>query len=115
MATKLLNKTLAPKTELESRWAALRSNRRAMASVRFTVEWEDGGAKQQANGVTVDVSRTGCMAIVAGDLPLHKRVRLTHIENGKSADGEVVWRGHEGWDLGIELTPANESFWGVKI
>jgi hypothetical protein len=55
------------------------------------------------------------MAIVAADLPLRKRVRLTQVDTGRAVEGEVVWRGHEAWDLGIELTPPNESFWGVPI
>jgi hypothetical protein len=115
MATELLKGTLTPQRELELRWARLRSHRRATASVRFVAEWEDGGTKRSANGITVDVSRTGCMAIVAADLPLRKRVRLTQVDTGRAVEGEVVWRGHEAWDLGIELTPPNESFWGVPI
>jgi hypothetical protein len=113
MAIDLLKGILTPKNELEMRWARLRSHRRATASVRFVAEWEDGGAKCKANGITVDVSRSGCMAIVAADLPLRKRVKLTQVDNGKSVDGEVVWRGHEAWDLGIELLPPNDTFWGV--
>ena len=115
MATETLKGTLTPRNELEMRWARLRSHKRAMASVRFVAEWEDGGKRQTANGITVDVSRSGCMAIVAADLPLRKRVRLTQVENGKAVDGEVVWRGHEAWDLGIELMPPNPSFWGVPL
>ncbi|HEY2458428.1 MAG TPA: PilZ domain-containing protein [Candidatus Acidoferrum sp.] len=115
MATEILKGILTPKNELEMRWARLRSHTRAVASVRFVAEWEDGGQKQKANGITVDVSRSGCMAIVAADLPLRKRVRLTQIDSGKAHDGEVVWRGHEAWDLGIELVPPNEGFWGVPL
>ena len=115
MATETLKGTLIPRNELEMRWARLRSYKRATASVRFIAEWEDGGKQQRANGITVDVSGSGCMAIVAADLPLRKRVRLTQVDTGKAVDGEVVWRGHEAWDLGIELMPPNESFWGVPF
>ena len=55
--------------ELERRWARLRSHKRAVASLRFLVEWQDGNVPRRANGVTVDVSQSGCMAVVGADLP----------------------------------------------
>jgi hypothetical protein len=88
--------------QFEERWARMRSHKRAVASLRFLVEWEDGGSRRCANGVTVDVSHSGCMAVVGADA-------------GRSTQGEVVWRGHEAWDIGIALTEPDASFWGVKI
>jgi len=35
--------------------------------------------------------------------------------NGPSAQGEVVWRGHEAWEVGIALAEPDAGFWGVKI
>ena len=102
--------------QLEERWIKMRSHKRAVASLRFQVEWEDGEKKpRRANGITVDVSHSGCMAVVGADLPLHRCVKVVLPEQGKSAQGEVVWRGHEAWDVGIALTEPDPSFWGVKI
>jgi hypothetical protein len=101
--------------ELEQRWARLRSHKRAVASLRFLVEWQDGNIPRRANGVTVDVSQSGCMAVVGADLPLRRRVRIIRPENGRAADGEVVWRGHEAWDIGIALSSPDPSFWGVPF
>jgi hypothetical protein len=108
--------TLFPATdELQERWAKLRSYKRAVASLRFMVEWQDGEIPRRANGVTVDVSHSGCMAVVGADLPLRRRVRIIRPENGRAAEGEVVWRGHEAWDIGIALAKPDPHFWGVPI
>jgi hypothetical protein len=101
--------------QMEERWAKMRSHKRAVAGLRFRVEWEDGEAPRSANGITVDVSHSGCMAVVGADLPLHRRVKLVLPETGRSAQAEVVWRGHEAWDIGIALANPDASFWGVKI
>jgi hypothetical protein len=101
--------------QFEERWEKMRSHKRATASLRFLVEWQDGGKNRCANGVTVDVSHSGCMAVVGADLPLRRQVRLVLPETGRSAQGEVVWRGHEAWDIGIALAKPDASFWGVKI
>ena len=114
MALDVARMALPRKNELEERWAKLRAHKRSPASVRFQVEWEDGNTRKRANGVTVDVSRSGIMAIVAGDLRPHRRVRLIQPESGRSIEGEVVWRGHEAWDLGIALERWDASFWGFK-
>jgi PilZ domain len=100
---------------LQERWAALRSHKRIISKVKLLVEWDDGSAPRQANAVTVDVSHSGCMAVVGADLPLHRRVRLIHPETGRKAEAEVVWRDHEAWDVGLELVKPDASFWGVKL
>ena len=99
----------------EERWEKMRSHKRAVASLRFLVEWEDGEKPHRANGITVDVSHSGCMAVVGADLPLNRRVKVVLPEQGRSAQGEVVWRGHEAWDVGIELTQPDPAFWGINI
>jgi PilZ domain len=101
--------------QLEERWEKMRSHKRALASLRFLVEWQDGEQPQRANGITVDVSHSGCMAVVGADLPLHRKVKVVLPDYGRSADGEVVWRGHEAWDVGIALQRPDPAFWGVKI
>jgi hypothetical protein len=99
----------------EEHWAKMRSHKRATASLRFLVEWQDGDKRHSANAVTVDVSHSGCMAVVGADLPLHRKVRIVLPEHGRSAQGEVVWRGHEAWDIGIALSKPDATFWGVSI
>lgn len=99
----------------EEHWAKMRSHKRAIASLRFLVEWQDGEKCHSANAVTVDVSYSGCMAVVGADLPVHRKVRIVLPEQGRSAQAEVVWRGHEAWDIGIALTSPDATFWGVPI
>lgn len=101
--------------QLEERWMKMRSNKRIVASLRFRLEWEDENKQRCANGITVDVSHSGCMAVVGADLPLHRKVKVVLPDHNRSAHGEVVWRGHEAWDVGIELTQPDPSFWGVSI
>jgi PilZ domain len=101
---------------LEDRWARMRSHKRIISRVKFLVEWEaEDKQKQSANAVTVDVSHSGCMAIVGAPLPLHKQVRLIHPETGRKAEAQVVWRDHEAWDTGFELAKPDASFWGVPF
>jgi PilZ domain len=99
---------------LQERWERLRSHKRTISRVKLLVEWEQGGSNERANAVTVDISHSGCMAVVGADLPLHKRVRLIHPGTGRKADAEVVWRSHEAWDAGFELVKPDASFWGLK-
>ena len=111
MTTKIIKNPA--KTALDERWERLRGHKRIISRVKLLVEWEQGGAKERANAVTVDVSHSGCMAVVGADLPLHKRVRLIHSESGRKADAEVVWRSHEAWDAGFELMQPDATFWGL--
>ena len=102
-------------TPLQDHWAQMRSHERFISRVKLVVEWEEGPARQRANAITVDVSRTGCMAVVSAGLNLHQHVRLIHPESGRSAEAQVVWRDHEGWDVGLELSKPDASFWGVQV
>lgn len=102
-------------TTLQERWAKLRSHKRIFSKVKLLVEWDEGSSSQCANAVTVDVSHSGCMAVVGAALPLHRRVRLVHPETGRRAEAEVVWRDHEAWDVGLELVKPDASFWGLKF
>ena len=79
------------KQEIEDRWAKMRTHKRIISQIRFHVEWDEGTEAQRANGVTVDVSHSGCMAIVGAPLPLHNRVKLIHQTTDRSAEAEVVW------------------------
>ena len=100
---------------LEDRWAQMRTHKRVISRVKFLVEWDEDSHKQRANAVTVDVSHSGCMAIVGAPLPMHKQVRLIHPESGRKAEALVVWRDHEAWDTGFELAKPDASFWGVSF
>lgn len=100
--------------DLQARWERLRGHKRIISRIKLLVEWDQGAGKEIANAVTVDVSHSGCMAVVGADLPLHKRVRLVHPETGRKADADVVWRSHEAWDAGFELVKPDPSFWNLK-
>lgn len=100
---------------LEERWSKLRSHQRIVSRVKFQIEWEEGSERQKANAVTVDVSKSGCLAVVGAGLPLHKRVRLINPASGRTAEAQVVWRDHEAWDVGLELSKPDATFWGVKF
>jgi hypothetical protein len=103
-----------PDSILQQRWERLRSHKRIISRVKLLVEWDQGDAKERANAVTVDVSHSGCLAVVGADVPLHKRVRLIHPETGRKAEAQVVWRSHEAWDAGFELVKPDATFWGLK-
>ena len=113
MATKTLNPPAS--VAVDDRWAKLRSHKRIISRVKFKVEWEEAGKKRQANAVTVDVSHSGCMAIVGAPLPMHQKVRIIHADTGRQADAQVVWRDHEAWDVGLELERPDASFWGLQF
>jgi PilZ domain len=113
--TEIFTGTVPTGKVLEERWQKLRTHPRFVSRVKFRVEWEDGATRQCANGVTVDVSKSGCLAVVGAGLPLRKRVRLIHAASGRTADAHVVWRDHEAWDVGLELVKPDASFWGVKF
>jgi hypothetical protein len=99
----------------QERWASLRSHKRIFSKVKLLVEWDEDSAPQCAHAVTVDVSHSGCMAVVGAALPLHRRVCLVHSATGRKAEAEVVWRDHEAWDVGLELVKPDPSFWGLKF
>jgi hypothetical protein len=111
MPTKLLDTPIAD--SLESRWAKLRSHKRIISRVKLQLEWDEGPAKRTANAVTVDVSHSGCMAVVGAALPLRQRVSIVNPASGRKASAQVVWRDHEAWDVGLELDKPDPPFWGL--
>jgi hypothetical protein len=116
MPTDTLSTVALPSAKaLEARWEKLRTHRRIVSRVKFQVEWDEGAERQRANGVTVDVSKSGCLAVVGAGLPLRQRVRLINASSGRMAEAHVVWRDHEAWDVGLELVKPDASFWGVKF
>lgn len=115
MSAPTLERPTTQKRQFEDRWVKMRTHKRSVASLRFLLEWEEDDKRRSANAITVDVSHSGCMAVVGADLPLHRKVRIVLPETGRSAQAEVVWRGHEAWDVGIALARPDAGFWGVKI
>jgi hypothetical protein len=81
MTSSTYTKHAAP--ALQERWARLRSHKRIFSKVKLLVEWDEDSAQQCANAVTVDVSHSGCMAIVSGLLLLNQRVKLIHRKTGR--------------------------------
>jgi hypothetical protein len=100
---------------LQDRWNKLRSHKRIISNVKLLVEWDEDSKPKYANAVTVDVSHSGCMAVVGAPLPLRRQVRLIHPETGRKAEAQVVWRDHEAWDVGLELAKPDASFWGLQL
>lgn len=115
MPTETIFATIPTGKALQARWEKLRTHPRVVSRVKFRVEWEDGSTRQSANGVTVDVSKSGCLAVIGAGLPLRQRVRLINANSGRIADAHVVWRDHEAWDVGLELVKPDGSFWGVTF
>src|SRR5258708_34900752 len=115
MALLTPEQTLSQLKMMEDRWASMRSHPRSTASLRLRLEWDDGEARRTANGLTVDVSHSGCMAVIGADVPLRRQVRLVLPETSRSAQGAVVWRGHVTVEVGIALAEPDSGFWGVKI
>jgi hypothetical protein len=115
MSSPTLESTATQTQQLEDRWAKYRFHKRSAVAVPFRVEWDEGDKHHCANAITVDVSHSGCMAVVGAALPLRRQVRLVLPNTGRSVQGEVVWRGHEAWDIGIALAQPDPAFWGVKI
>jgi hypothetical protein len=109
-----MNFAKPPVHAVQDRWSGLRSHKRIISKVKLLVEWDDNSALQRAYAVTVDVSHSGCMAVVGADLPLHRRVSLIHPDSGRKAEAQVVWRDHEAWDVGLKLVQPDASFWGLK-
>jgi len=101
-----------------SRGEHIRAGERLNSRVGLTVEWEEGGKKMESKGYTVDISPKGCMAIVEQGLPVGQKVRVVNGISGKSAEGTLIWRGHEGrkgWEVGLELAGTDGDFWGMEF
>jgi hypothetical protein len=99
------------KKSLLERWTNMRESQRVAAKVKLLVEYDEGQTQRHINAITVDVSNSGCKAVVAGDLRLHQRVKLIHAATGRKADAQVVWRSHEAWDAGFVLEHPDPTFW----
>jgi hypothetical protein len=91
----------------------MRAHKRIVANVKLVVEWEESNKRRSINACTMDVSHSGCLAVVGADLKLTQTVRLTNKHSGSAAEARVVWRDPRTWDVGLELLKPNASFWNL--
>ena len=103
----------SPTTTLDGRWATLRSHKRIPVKVNLVVEWEDERKSQSIKAFTLDVSHSGCLAVVAAELQILQNVRLVNPQSGRSAQARLVWRDARTWSAGFELFKADASFWNL--
>jgi len=103
---------------LEARMQHIRSSGRLNSRVAVAVEWDDAGRSLRAEGYTVDIAPTGCLAVVPQGFTVGQRLRLINLTNQISCEAILVWRGHEGrtgWELGLELREPTADFWGLDF
>lgn len=96
----------------------VRATVRVNSRVPVVIEWEEGGQTNRAEGVTMDVSVKGCMAVVPKEFAVGDKLRVVNKVNGQTCEATLVWRGHSGragWELGLELQAPPEEFWGVEF
>jgi hypothetical protein len=96
----------------------MRSGVRLNSRVKILLEWTEKGETHKVEGYTMDVSPTGCLAIVPQGFGVGQKLRLKNPVNGATAAANIIWRGHEGrtgWELGLQLESPEENFWGVEF
>ena len=98
---------------LDGRWSTLRSHKRIPAKVNLVVEWEEDRKRRSIKAFTVDVSYSGCLAVVGADLQLMQNVRLINPQSGSAAEARLVWRDPRTWSAGFELLKPDASFWNL--
>ena len=111
METAVANETSSP--TLDTRWTRMRTHKRILAKVRLVVEWEESNKRRSINAFTIDVSYSGCLAVVGADLKPAQMVRLINRQSGAAAEAQVVWRNPKTWDAGMELSKPDPTFWNI--
>jgi hypothetical protein len=102
----------------EARMNYTRKVSRLNSRVNVAIEWTEDGRALRAEGFTMDVSATGCLAVVPQGFTVGQKLQVVNLLNNKASDGVLIWRGHEGrqgWELGIELLNPPESFWEIEL
>ena len=97
---------------LDGQWARLRSHKRVLTRVDLVVEWEEDRRRRSIPAFTVDVSHSGCLAVVGADLQLGT-VKLINRETGREAEARLIWRDPRTWSAGFELSKSDASFWNL--
>ena len=96
----------------------LRAGARVNSRVRLILEWREGGTTHTVEGLTVDISPKGCLAIAPQGFAVGQKLRMRNSINGNESDARLIWRGHEGrtgWELGLELDNPPHDFWGLEF
>ena len=102
----------------ETRWLERPGAERVNARIAVTIEWEENGKKFRKEGYTLDVSLHGCLLVVAQNLAVKQRLRLTNLVNNESVGATVVWKGlerPEGWECRLQLPDPGSKFWGIEF
>ena len=102
----------------ESSLKHFRTVARVNSRVPVAVEWTADGKALRAEGVTLDVSTKGCLAVVPQGFAVGQSLRLINLANKQGCDAVLVWRGHEGhsgWELGLELLDPPTDFWNLEF
>ena len=108
-----------PEPGTSSNWQDRRRGTRLNSHVRLAVEWQDAAGKTiREEGFTRVVNPAGCLALLAQDLPMESRVRLTNLSlpDSEPVRGTVVWKGRqtpEGHEVGFEFVQSQIDFWGL--
>ncbi len=88
-----------------------RTHQRVRANVKLAVEWEQDSKLQSIHTFTLDVSRSGCLAVLSSDLAVRQQVRLINRHSGSVAEARLVWRNPTTSSAGFELLNPDETFW----
>ena len=91
---------------------------RVNSRVPIALEWTDAGNSLRVEGVTLDVSSKGCLAVVPQGFSVGQRMRVVNLVTNQGCDAVLVWRGHEGrsgWELGLELQDPPVDFWSLDF
>jgi hypothetical protein len=101
-------------------WAGMEKRRgvRVNSCVPITVEWDADGEIRRGEARTRVVGPYGCMAVLAQNLEVDQRIRVTNLISRQVNPAVIVWRGNEraeGWELGIELINPEMGFWGLDL
>src|SRR5258708_29166345 len=94
MALLTPEQTLSQLKMMEDRWASMRSHPRATASLRLRLEWDECEARRTANELTVDVSHSGCLAVIGAYVSLRLHIRLVLPDTSSFTTVELVCHGH---------------------
>ncbi len=104
-------------TSRKAEWE-MRSSQRVNSRIRVAVEWKANGETLRKEGYTLNVGRTGCLAVLPHDMTITQRVQLTNLVTKQSIEATVVWRGEErpeGRELGLQLADSKTDFWGLEL
>jgi hypothetical protein len=96
----------------------LRAGVRVNSRVKVAVERKDDGERARAEGVTMDISAHGCLAIVPKEFEVGENLMVTNLINQKACEAVLVWRGHQGtsgWELGLQLKDPTADFWELEF